>query len=209
MKLTWNTRAGRAVLAVAVLLIVSSSGSAQRPKAEAAAPTAAGKVVVYEVDQSITVEMKQRGGQTKKLAFAIVKYVGAAYLIYVGVRRLLSRGEPPVGDLHLPRRSLWRLYADGFVVNLLNPKTALFFLAFLPQWISPAKGAEPFQLAFLGLLFAVMGLLTDGAYALLAGTAGGWLKRSRGFLKAERYVTGGIFVGLGVTAAMAGDGRNK
>lgn len=143
------------------------------------------------------------------LAFAIVKYVGAAYLIYVGLRRLLSRGEPPAGDLQLPRRSLWRLYADGFVVNLLNPKTALFFLAFLPQWISPAKGAEPFQLAFLGLLFAVMGLLTDGVYALLAGTAGGWLKRSRGFLKAERYVTGGIFVGLGVTAAMAGDGRNK
>ncbi|MGH6927646.1 MAG: LysE family translocator [Dongiaceae bacterium] len=141
------------------------------------------------------------------LAFAIVKYVGAGYLIYVGMRRLLSRGEPPFGDLKLPRRSLRRLYVDGFVVNLLNPKMALFFLAFLPQWIDPAKGAEPFQLAFLGLLFAVMGLLTDGTYALLAGSAGGWLKRSRSFFKAERYVTGGVFIGLGVSAAMAGDGR--
>ena len=91
-----------------------------------------------------------------------------------------------MGDLHLPRRSLWRLYADGFVVNLLNPKTALFFLAFLPQWISPAKGAEPFQLAFLGLLFAVIlarygisrhmefifsGMVVDGVELLLPAPA--------------------------------------
>ncbi len=141
------------------------------------------------------------------LAFSIVKYAGAAYLIYIGVRRLLSRGDPPVEILDLPRRSLWRLYSDGFIVNLLNPKTALFFLAFLPQWIDAAKGGVPSQIAFLGLLFAGMGLMSDGTYALLAGTAGGWMRRRRGFLKAERYVTGGVFIGLGVTAAIAGDGR--
>ena len=141
------------------------------------------------------------------LAFGIVKYVGAAYLIYMGLRRLLSSGPPPAGDTPLPRRSLRRLYADGFIVNVLNPKTALFFLAFLPQFVDQAKGAVPSQIAFLGLLFALMGLVSDGVYALLAGTAGGWLKRRRGFLKAERYVTGSVFIGLGVTAAIAGDGR--
>lgn len=141
------------------------------------------------------------------LAFSIVKFAGAAYLIYIGVRRLLSRSDPPVEVLSLPRRSLWRLYSDGFIVNLLNPKTALFFLAFLPQWIDAAKGGVPSQIAFLGLLFAGMGLLSDGTYALLAGTAGGWMRRRRGFLKAERFVTGGVFIGLGVTAAIAGDGR--
>ena len=141
------------------------------------------------------------------LAFSIVKYAGAAYLIYIGVRRLLSRSDAPAEALQLPRRSLWRLYSDGFIVNVLNPKTALFFLAFLPQWVDAGKGGLPSQIAFLGLLFAGMGLVSDSTYALLAGTAGGWMKRQRGFLKAERYVTGGVFVGLGLTAAFAGDGR--
>jgi len=141
------------------------------------------------------------------LAFSIVKYAGAAYLIYIGVRRLLSRGDSPAGPVNLPRRSLWRLYSDGFIVNLLNPKTALFFLAFLPQWVEAAKGGVPSQIAFLGLLFAGMGLFSDGTYALLAGTAGSWMRRRRGFLKAERYVTGGVFIGLGLTAAIAGNGR--
>ncbi len=141
------------------------------------------------------------------LAFAIVKYVGAAYLVYIGLRRLFGRSEMPAGDPHLPRRSLGRLFADGFVVNILNPKTALFFLAFLPQFADPDRGPLWSQVGFLGLLFALMGLVSDGIYALIAGTAGGWMKRNRGFLKAERYVTGGIFVGLGVTAAVSGDGR--
>ncbi len=141
------------------------------------------------------------------LAFSIVKYAGAAYLIYIGVRRLVSRNDAPAEALQLSRRSLWRLYSDGFIVNVLNPKTALFFLAFLPQWVDAGKGGLPSQIAFLGLLFACMGLVSDSTYALLAGTAGSWMKRKRGFLKAERYVTGGVFVGLGLTAAFAGDGR--
>src|SRR5258708_37663488 len=78
------------------------------------------------------------------LAFAVVKYAGAAYLIYIGVRRLLSRADAPAAQLELPRRSLARLYCDGFIVNLLNPKTALFFLAFLPQFVGPARGAVAF-----------------------------------------------------------------
>ncbi len=143
------------------------------------------------------------------LAFAVVRYAGAGYLIYMGMRRILSRTDAPALQLQLPRRSLARLYRDGFVVNLLNPKTALFFLAFLPQFIDPSRGAAAFQIAFLGLLFTLMGLTSDGLYALVAGTAGQWVKRQGRYLRWERYVTGGVFIGLGVTAALSGGGRRQ
>src|SRR5580693_8000802 len=136
---------------------------------------------------------------TSALAFAVVKYAGAGYLIYIGARRILSRTSTPAAPIELPRRRLARLYRDGFIVNLLNPKTALFFLAFLPQFVDPARGAEVFQGAFLGLLFALMGLTSDGLYALAAGTAGRWVKRNASYLRFERYVTGTIFIGLGLT----------
>jgi threonine/homoserine/homoserine lactone efflux protein len=138
------------------------------------------------------------------LAFALVKYAGAAYLIYMGVRRILRRTDTRASPMKLPRRSLRKLYRDGFIVNLLNPKTALFFLAFLPQFVDPARGAVPFQIAFLGLLFTFMGLMSDGLYALVAGAAGQWVKRQSRYLDWERYVTGGVFIGLGLTAALAG-----
>jgi threonine/homoserine/homoserine lactone efflux protein len=87
------------------------------------------------------------------LAFGVVKYAGAGNLIYIGLaRRILSQTDTPTAQLKLPRRSLARLYRDGFVINLLNPKTALFFLAFLPQFVDPSRGAVAFQIAFLGLL---------------------------------------------------------
>jgi threonine/homoserine/homoserine lactone efflux protein len=141
------------------------------------------------------------------LAFAIVKYAGAAYLVYIGLKKLFGRAEIPAGDLELPRRSLRRLYVDGLVVNVLNPKTALFFLAFLPQFVDPGRGHATTQIAFLGLLFAFMGLMSDGLYALAFGTFGRWVRRRRRFLSVERYVTGSVFLGLGITAALAGDGR--
>ena len=141
------------------------------------------------------------------LAFAVVKFAGAGYLIYIGVRRILARTKTPAAQIELQRRSLGRLYRDGFVVNLLNPKTALFFLAFLPQFVDPSRGAVAFQIAFLGLMFTLMGLTSDSLYALVAGTAGRWVKRNGHYLRWERYVTGGMFIGLGVTAAIAGNGR--
>jgi threonine/homoserine/homoserine lactone efflux protein len=141
------------------------------------------------------------------LAFSVVKYAGAGYLIYIGVRRILSRTEASAAQTELPRRSLARLYRDGFVVNLLNPKTALFFLAFLPQFVDPSRGAAAFQIALLGLLFTLMGFTSDGLYALVAGTAGRWVRRKGRYLRWERYVTGGVFIGLGVTAVIAGNGR--
>jgi threonine/homoserine/homoserine lactone efflux protein len=141
------------------------------------------------------------------LAFSVVKYAGAAYLIWIGLRKIFGRAQPAEASLHLPRYSYARLFRDGFIVNLLNPKTALFFLAFLPQFVEVSRGHLAMQIAFLGLLFAAIGFVTDGCYALAAGTAGNWLKRSRGYLRFERYVSGGLFIGLGVTAAFAGNDR--
>jgi len=140
------------------------------------------------------------------LAFGVVKYLGAAYLVYLGLRKLLGRDGAPAGEA-APPRSLSRLFAQGAVVNLLNPKTALFFLAFLPQFVDPARGRIALQVLWLGAVFIALGIVSDGLWALAAGTAGGWLRRNERFLRAERYVSGTVFVGLGVTAALAGDGR--
>src|SRR5262245_10326245 len=141
------------------------------------------------------------------LAFSIVKYAGAAYLIWIGLKKIFGRSEAPAEDLKLVRYSHTRLFRDGFVVNLLNPKTALFFFAFLPQFAEPSRGHLATQIAFLGLLFAGLGFITDGCYALIAGTAGSMLKRSRRFLEIERYVSGTLFIGLGLTAVFAGNQR--
>jgi threonine/homoserine/homoserine lactone efflux protein len=142
------------------------------------------------------------------LAFSIVKYAGAAYLVWLGLKKIFGRADAPAGDEVLVRHSHARLFRDGFIVNLLNPKTALFFFAFLPQFVAPERGHLAMQIAFLGLLFAVIGLVTDGCYALVAGTAGRWLKHSRRYLGIERYVSGTLFIGLGLAAAFAGHRKN-
>src|SRR5690242_9695393 len=139
------------------------------------------------------------------LAFSIVKWAGAAYLIWLGLKKIFGRAEEIDADGNLPRHSHARLFRDGFIVNLLNPKTALFFLAFLPQFVEPERGHLAMQIALLGLMFTVLGFCTDSCYALASGTAGNWLKQSRGFLKVERYVSGVLLIGLGVTAAFAGN----
>jgi len=134
-------------------------------------------------------------------AFTVVKLVGAAYLVYLGIRTLLSRDDRIAGRDAEP--TLASTYRRGVIVNILNPKTALFFLAFLPQFVD-ADGSTRGQLAVLGLLFVVIALTTDLIWALVAGTAGAALKRSRAFLRLQRYVSGTIFVGLGALAATAG-----
>ena len=134
-------------------------------------------------------------------AFTTVKLVGAVYLIVIGVRRILSREEDTeVQVAPTPHR---RLYAQGVVVNVLNPKTALFFLAFLPQFVDASSGSIPAQVAFLGVLFAAIALTTDTMYALLADLLAGKLRRSGTGAKLRRWVSGGIFIALGVTAATA------
>jgi threonine/homoserine/homoserine lactone efflux protein len=139
-------------------------------------------------------------------AYETVKYAGAAYLIYLGVRRLLDRSSV-AGAPAVARRSLPRAFRQGAIVNVLNPKTALFFLAFLPQFVDPSRGSVPLQTVALGLTFVALGLVSDSVYALAAGTAADRLRGSRRVAAGERYVTGGVLVGLGVTTALAGTGR--
>ena len=137
------------------------------------------------------------------VAFDVVKYLGAAYLIVVGIRRLAGLERPaPMGDRR--ERNLGRLYRQGIVVNVLNPKTALFFLAFLPQFVEPSRGAAWAQILLLGLLFAFLGFLSDSVWAFVAGTLGDRLRRSIRFPQLQRYVSGSVFVGLGAVAALTG-----
>ncbi|MEK7327462.1 MAG: LysE family translocator [Chloroflexota bacterium] len=139
-------------------------------------------------------------------AFAVVKYLGAAYLIYLGIRKLLSREE--AGNVTtVEAQSHRRTFSQGVLVAVLNPKTALFFFAFLPQFADSTRGPIAPQMFVLGCIFVAMAIFSDGLYALLAGTAGQWLKGNRRFLQAERYIAGSVYIGLGVTAAFADAGR--
>ena len=137
------------------------------------------------------------------LAFGVVKYLGAAYLIYIGIRTLLSKEE--VSLLTPPPRALAQIYRQGVMVAVFNPKTALFFLAFLPQFINPALGSAGAQAFALGLIYTTLGMVTDSGYAVVAGGLGQQLAKNLGFLRGQRYFAGSVFVVLGLTAAFTGE----
>ena len=134
-------------------------------------------------------------------AFGVVKALGAAYLIYLGIRALLAR-QPVAGTTTVAPRSLRRLFTDGVVVSVLNPKIAIFFLAFLPQFADPGLGPVPQQIMLLGLLYALLALFTDSAYVLLADSLRRWFggRWTRGSL--PRYGSAAVYLGLGVSAAL-------
>lgn len=139
-------------------------------------------------------------------AFGVLKYLGAAYLIYLGVRKLMERDVAASQQVVTPR-SLSKIFWQGVAVNVLNPKTALFFLAFLPQFVDLSRGHATLQMVTLGLLFVCMGILSDGVWALFAGSAGSWLKSNLGLLRAQRYFAGTVFIVLGVAVAFSGQTR--
>lgn len=139
-------------------------------------------------------------------AFSVVKLLGAAYLVYLGVRKFME-GDTLVQPTVLERKRLREIFLQGVIVNVLNPKTALFFLAFLPQFVDVSKGQVALQVVFLGGLFVVLGIFSDGLYAVLAGGLGGWLKRNVRLRRAQRYFAGGVFVSLGIAMAFAESGR--
>ena len=131
--------------------------------------------------------------------FNAVKLAGAAYLIFLGVSRLVKRAAP--AERRLERASLRRVYGQGFVVNLLNPKTALFFVAFFPQFVASGHGPVVVQILVLGVVFVALGLLSDSTYALVAGSIGGrWRARTR-TLGPRRQWSGLVLIGLGLVAA--------
>jgi threonine/homoserine/homoserine lactone efflux protein len=144
---------------------------------------------------------------TSAVAFEVVRYLGAGYLIFLGIRRLLSRDDEPGRAAPAPER-LSKIYRDGIVVNVLNPKTALFFFAFLPQFVDPSRGATAARFAALGLLFTAIALASDGAWALAASAVGEKLRASRTYRRRQRIVSGGVYIGLGLAAA-AGGGRRR
>jgi threonine/homoserine/homoserine lactone efflux protein len=142
------------------------------------------------------------------LAFSVVKYAGAACLIYLGIRTLTAR-ESPVSQIARAPQPLARVFWQGMVVSVLNPKTALFFVAFLPQFVHPEASAVTFQILFLGTLFVLLGIGTNCLYALIAGAAGAWLKGDRRFLRGSRYFAGGVYIVLGVTTALTGSEQRR
>jgi threonine/homoserine/homoserine lactone efflux protein len=137
-------------------------------------------------------------------AFNAVKYLGAVFLFYLGINKLFSRstqvGKLKTGEKH---QSLGQIFRQGLTVAILNPKTALFFITYLPQFVNPTHGAARTQLLTFGCMFVTMAIFSDGAYALLASSAGCWLSTHNNIWSVERYVVGMIYIGLGVTAAMA------
>jgi threonine/homoserine/homoserine lactone efflux protein len=140
-------------------------------------------------------------------AFDAVRYAGAAYLVVLGVRRLLTRHADELGDERAPR-SLRRLYTQGVVVNLLNPKTIVFIFAFIPQFVDVEAGRVWVQIVLLGLTLAALGLLSDSLYAIVAGSIADRLRGSRAMARFERWFGGGVLVGLGVAAAFVSPNRS-
>ena len=184
-----------------------------------------GPAVLYVVTRSI--EMGRRGGLASvagittgtiayvglataglsslilasRVAFDAVKYVGAAYLFLLGVRRLLGLGLEPAEEEAVPRTRR-RAYTQGVVVNLTNPKTIVFVFAFLPQFVDPEAHHAWLQVFVLGVSFALLGFLSDSMWALAAGTVADRLRGSTGIARVQRWFGGGVLVGLGILAAV-------
>lgn len=136
------------------------------------------------------------------IAFTAVKYAGAAYLVWLGVQAM--RRTPPAESGTAPQPSpLGRIFRDGFVVALLNPKTTIFFAAFLPQFMTPG-GNHALQGIALGALFVAMAAVTDSLYALAASAVAPAVSRAGRLRALGRYVTGGAFIGLGIFTAASG-----
>ncbi len=140
---------------------------------------------------------------TSALAFTVVKWVGALYLVWMGVG-MLRGGAGPEAVQGLKPASLWRIFRDGVVTNVLNPKVALFFLAFLPQFVDPSRGSPGLQFVLLGLLFSVTGTAWLAFLAGAAGAFGGWLRRNPRVAAWQKRATGAVFVALGARLALQG-----
>ena len=138
------------------------------------------------------------------IAYSFVKYAGAAYLIYLGIKKL--REQPSAADVlkQMEPSSLRRIYAQGVLVQILNPKVAIFFFAFLPQFVHPARGSVTVQFLVLGILFNVLALTSDSLWALAAGSASGWMKRNQTVLRNQKYISGAVYIGLGLATAAGG-----
>ncbi len=137
------------------------------------------------------------------LAFNLVKYGGAAYLIYLGVKTLLTRDKAAAAEA-VEEKSLRRAFSQAVLVNVLNPKSAIFFFAFLPQFVDAERSAAATQIFFFGVIVIVLGFTSGSLYSLLAGSIGNVLRGNRKFLRAQRYFAGSVYIGLGAATALTG-----
>lgn len=137
------------------------------------------------------------------LAFNVVKYAGAGYLIYLGIKTLRSQGSAKDIDIE-ERLPLPEIFYQGVLVNLLNPKTTLFFFAFLPQFVDPAGSPVALQILVLGLVIIAIGFVTDLVYVLVASSLGNWLQENPRMKRIQKYIAGGTYITLGLVAAVSG-----
>lgn len=138
---------------------------------------------------------------TSATAFACVKYLGAAYLVYLGVRTLTARGPGPAEQMPAPPPSTAHAVRQGFLTEALNPKTALFFLTFLPQFCQPGRGPLALQLVALGAVSVLLNTLVDVAVASAAGSISERLRRRPEWWRRQQRATGSLLIGLGAVAA--------
>lgn len=201
-KLTLFLFAALALLLVpgpAVLYIIARSASQGR---------AAGLVSVFAIETANLIQAIAAGLGlsaillSSALAFDVVKYLGAAYLIFLGIRKLLSTDNG--AEEEIKQESLRQIYWQGVAINILNPKTALFFFAFLPQFVDPARGNVVAQNLLLGMIFVGLAIVTDSLYALVISSFADTLRGNRRFQTGGRYFAGLVYVGLGITTALTG-----
>lgn len=141
---------------------------------------------------------------TSATAFQIVKYLGAAYLIYLGCKTLFSKSAETASDIpEAPREKLGKIFYESALVEIMNPKTALFFLAFFPQFISPAAGSVTSQFLLLGTIFIILAFISDGLYAVLAASMRKRLVGRKASSKLMNRITGYFYIILGVFSAFA------
>ena len=136
---------------------------------------------------------------TSATAFSAVKWIGAGYLVYIGIRTLATKPQA-VNQLNDPM-SRRRAFTQGIVVNTFNPKVALFFLSFLPQFIDADRGSAALQSLVLGSTFVVLGCISDSLFAILASALRGTLLRGKSLPFVQRYVAGSVFIALGAIAS--------
>lgn len=186
-----------------VLYIVGRSASQGRP---------AGIVSVLGISSGCLVHVSAAALGLSALmitlpaAYEVVRYAGAAYLVWLGLRALLSR-RAAFELKSVERASLRRVFLQGALTNVLNPKVALFFLAFLPQFADPRRGSLPPQILLLGMIFILNGTLVNLAYALAASRMGDWLRSRFGVSAWLGRLTGALFIGLGFRLALSGRHR--
>ena len=137
------------------------------------------------------------------VAFDIIKYAGAAYLVYLGIRSVLRKKHSIKINRDLQELSYRKIFWQGFITNVLNPKVALFFLAFLPQFINIDKANTWLQILFLGSWFDIVGTVVNTLVALLFGKIGAWLSQSPAFIQWQERITGMILIGLGIKVALS------